>query len=42
MRDQKMLGPVREAAALIESRYPERIQPIINRWVNRAEDYASV
>jgi ATP-dependent DNA helicase RecG len=42
MRDQKMLGPVREAAALIESRYPERIEPIINRWVNRAEDYASV
>ncbi|MGW8248358.1 MAG: ATP-dependent DNA helicase RecG [Acidiferrobacterales bacterium] len=42
MRDQKMLGPVREAAALIESRYPERIEPIINRWVNRAEDYAAV
>jgi len=42
MRDQKMLGPVREAAALIESRFPERIEPIINRWVNRAEDYASV
>jgi ATP-dependent DNA helicase RecG len=42
MRDQKMLGPVREAASLIESRYPERIEPIINRWLNRAEDYASV
>jgi len=42
MRDQKMLGPVREAAALIESRYPERIEAIINRWVSRAEDYASV
>jgi len=42
MRDQKMLGPVREAAALIESRYPERIEPIINRWLIHAEDYASV
>lgn len=42
MRDQKMLGPVREAAEMIESRYPERIEPIINRWVSRAGDYASV
>jgi len=42
MRDQKMLGPVREAAETIESHHPERIEPIINRWVSRAGDYASV
>jgi len=42
MRDQKMLGAVRKAAELIESRHADNIQPIINRWVSRAEDYASV
>ncbi len=42
MRDQRMLGSVREAAELLQSSYPDRVQPIIRRWVNRADEYASV
>ena len=42
MRDQKLLGPVRKGAERILQRYPERVGPIIRRWVNQAEAYAKV
>jgi ATP-dependent DNA helicase RecG len=42
MRDQKLLGPVRKGADRILQRYPERVGPIIQRWVSQAEAYAKV
>jgi len=42
MEDQFLLPKVQEAAQIIMERYPENIEPLIERWIKHAEDYAAV
>jgi ATP-dependent DNA helicase RecG len=42
LRDQPMVPRVQRAADLILSRYPERVDPLIRRWVGDRSRYASV
>ena len=42
MEDQFLLPKVQEAAQIIMQQYPENIEPLIERWIKHAEDYAAV
>ncbi len=42
VRDQRLLPRVQAAARVLLERYPERVEPVIRRWIARAEDYAHV
>jgi ATP-dependent DNA helicase RecG len=42
LRDQPMIPRVQRAADLILSRYPERVDPLIRRWVGDRSRYANV
>ena len=42
MEDQFLLPKVQEAAQTIMDQYPENIEPLIERWIKHAEDYAAV
>ena len=42
LRDQQMVPQVQRAADLILSHYPERVDPLIRRWVGDRSRYASV
>ena len=42
MEDQFLLPKVQEAAQLIMEQYPEKVEPLIERWIKHAENYASV
>jgi ATP-dependent DNA helicase RecG len=42
LRDQHCLPWVEQAAALLFSRYPERVEPLINRWLPGVTAYGSV
>ena len=42
MEDQFLLPKVQEAAQIIMEQYPENIEPLIERWIKHAEDYAAV
>ena len=42
MEDQFLLPKVQEAAHIIMEQYPENIEPLIERWIKHAEDYAAV
>jgi len=42
LRDQPMVPRVQHAADLILSRHPERVDPLIRRWVGDRSRYASV
>jgi ATP-dependent DNA helicase RecG len=42
MRDQKMLGAVSHTAERLLSEYPDRIAPLIRRWLGDAERYGNV
>ncbi len=42
LEDQILLPKVQQAAKLILEHYPENIEPLIDRWIKHAEDYASV
>ncbi|MCL4113573.1 UNVERIFIED_CONTAM: hypothetical protein GTU68_001006 [Idotea baltica] len=42
MEDQFLLPKVQEAAQIIMEQYPENIEPLIDRWIKYAEDYAAV
>ena len=42
MEDQFLLPKVQEAAQVIMEQYPENIEPLIERWIKHAEDYAAV
>ena len=42
MEDQHLLPKVQEVAQLILEQYPESIEPLIDRWIKHAEEYASV
>ncbi len=41
-RDRALLPRVQRAAAVLLERYPERVDPIIRRWVGRREEYGTV
>jgi ATP-dependent DNA helicase RecG len=41
-RDQALLPLVPELAARLQKEHPNHVQPIINRWLNKAERYAQV
>ncbi len=42
LRDQPMVGQVQRAADLILQRYPDRVDPLIRRWVGERSHYAGV
>jgi ATP-dependent DNA helicase RecG len=42
LRDQPMVPQVQRAADLVLARYPERVDPLIRRWVGEKSRYASV
>ncbi len=42
LRDHAWLPRVHAAAEQLQSRYPERIEPIVRRWLGGVEQYASV
>ena len=37
-----LLPKVQQAANIILEKYPENIEPLIERWIKHAEDYAAV
>ena len=39
MRDQPLLGPVQEAAERLLADHPERVAPLVRRWVGQRERY---
>ncbi len=42
MEDQMLLPKVQQAANIMLEQYPENIEPLIERWIKHAEDYAAV
>jgi ATP-dependent DNA helicase RecG len=42
LRDQPLVPQVQRAADLVLARYPERVEPLIRRWVGEKSRYASV
>ncbi len=42
LRDEFMLEDVKQAAARIEYEWPDRVEPIIRRWLGRSEQYGAV
>jgi len=42
MEDQFLLPKVQVAAQVIMEQFPESIEPLIERWIKHAEDYAAV
>ena len=42
MEDQHLLPKVQQAAQTILQQYPENVEPLIDRWIKHAEEYASV
>jgi ATP-dependent DNA helicase RecG len=42
MSDQTLLPKVQEIAQVMLEKYPDRVDPLIDRWIKRAEDYSSV
>lgn len=42
MEDQSLLPKVQQAAQTILEQYPENVEPLIDRWIKHAEEYASV
>jgi ATP-dependent DNA helicase RecG len=42
LRDQPMVGQVQRAADLILERHPDRVDPLIRRWVGERSHYAGV
>jgi len=41
-RDQHLLAQVSKTASLLLSQYPDRVAPIIRRWIGHREKYANV
>ena len=41
-RDQALLPAVQKTATLLQQRYPQHIEPLVRRWVQRIDDYSSV
>ena len=42
LEDQPLLPKVQEAAQIMLENYPDNVEPLIERWIKHAEDYASV
>jgi ATP-dependent DNA helicase RecG len=42
VRDERLLAPARELAGIIDRDYPERIEPLLARWLKGAELFADV
>jgi ATP-dependent DNA helicase RecG len=42
MEDQFLLPKVQQAAQIILGDYPENVEPLIERWIKHAEEYAAV
>ena len=42
MEDQRLLPKVQQATQTILEHYPEKVEPLIDRWIKHADDYASV
>jgi RecG-like helicase len=42
VRDEPLLPAVIEAAELIQKNYPEKVQPLIQRWLGQAVNYGEV
>jgi ATP-dependent DNA helicase RecG len=42
LRDQRLVADAQRAADLILERYPERVEPLIRRWLGRREEYGQV
>jgi ATP-dependent DNA helicase RecG len=42
LRDRALLARVQSVAEQIMKEYPERVEPIVRRWLGRAEEYGSV
>lgn len=42
VRDRALLPRVQRAAELLFGRYPERVEPVIRRWLGGREDYGAV
>ncbi len=42
MEDQHLLPKVQQAAQTMFKKYPKNVEPLIDRWIKHADDYASV
>jgi ATP-dependent DNA helicase RecG len=42
LRDRDLVGIARRAADLLLDRYPDRVDPLIRRWLGRREDFGRV
>ncbi|MEE9310744.1 MAG: ATP-dependent DNA helicase RecG, partial [Cocleimonas sp.] len=42
MEDQHLLPSVQQAAQTILEQYPENVEPLIDRWIKHADEYAAV
>lgn len=42
LEDQPLLPKIQQAAETILEKYPESVEPLINRWIKHAEEYANV
>ncbi|MHB8622100.1 MAG: ATP-dependent DNA helicase RecG [Sulfuricaulis sp.] len=42
LRDHALLARVQQAAELLLKEYPERVDPIVRRWIGAAESYGNV
>ncbi len=42
MEDQHLLPDIQELAEEIINKYPDKVEPLIDRWIKHAEEYASV
>ena len=42
MEDQALLPKIQQAAQMILEQYPDNVEPLIDRWIKHADDYAAV
>jgi len=42
LRDQAMVPEVQQAARRLMEQYPDHVQPLITRWLGRAQEYGSI
>jgi ATP-dependent DNA helicase RecG len=42
MEDQHLLPKVQQATQTILEKYPDKVEPLIDRWIKHADDYAAV
>jgi len=40
--DADLVTAVRDSADLIQARYPELVEPLLNRWIAQREAYGNV